>query len=96
MASVRNTRLIGRLLGPVLRVILAAIPPSGAFGDLRGTPPAYIRSMYGTFLQRVVLTIIIALCASGLVEFYKNFVQRADNEINRDWHNTPAPAAAHP
>jgi hypothetical protein len=51
--------------------------------------------MYGTFLQRVVLTIIIALCASGLVEFYKNFVQGANNEINRDWRTVPA-ASAHP
>jgi hypothetical protein len=52
--------------------------------------------MHGTFLQKVVLTLVLALFTSGLIEFYKNFVQRADNEINRDWHNTPAPAAAHP
>jgi hypothetical protein len=51
--------------------------------------------MYGTFPQKVVLTIIAALLASGVIEFYKNFIQRADNDINRDWRTTPA-ASAHP
>ena len=41
--------------------------------------------MHGTFLQKVMLTMILALLTSGLIEFYKNVIQRADNEINRDW-----------
>jgi hypothetical protein len=51
--------------------------------------------MYGTFLQKVILTMIAALFASFLIEFYKNIIQRADNDINRDWRTTPA-ATAHP
>ncbi len=70
----------------------AGAPPSAA---LRGTGPAYIGGMHGTFLQRVFLTLFLALCASGLIEFYKNIIQRADNDINRDWRTTPA-ATAHP
>ena len=50
--------------------------------------------MNHSFMQRVFLTMFLALCASGFVEFYKNIIQRADNDINRDWR-TPA-AAAHP
>jgi len=51
--------------------------------------------MHGTFLQKVLLTMLVALLASGFVEFYKNIIQRADNDINRDWRPTPA-ASAHP
>jgi len=51
--------------------------------------------MHGTFLQKVVLTLVFALCTSLLIEFYKNVIQRADNDINRDWRTTPA-ASAHP
>jgi len=50
--------------------------------------------MHGTFLQRVILTLIIALFASLFVEFYKNIIQRADNDINRDWRTTPAASAS--
>jgi hypothetical protein len=49
--------------------------------------------MHGTFLQRVVLTIFIALCASGFIEFYKNIIQRADNDINGAWRKPPAAGA---
>ena len=51
--------------------------------------------MHGTFLQKVVLTIFIAFCASLVIEFYKNFIQKADAEINRNWRSTPA-ASSHP
>jgi preprotein translocase subunit SecG len=51
--------------------------------------------MHGTFLQKVVLTLVAAFFASCLVWFYKNIIQRADNDINRDWRTTPA-ATAHP
>ncbi len=37
---------------------------------------------------------VAALVASGFVEFYKNIIQRADNDINRDWRTTPAATAA--
>ena len=46
--------------------------------------------MHGTFLQRVFLTIFLGLVASGFIEFYKNIIQRADNDINRDWRTVPA------
>ncbi|HEX4083953.1 MAG TPA: hypothetical protein VHY22_03500 [Chthoniobacteraceae bacterium] len=48
--------------------------------------------MHGTFLQRVILTLFFALCAAGLIEFYKNVIQRADNDINRDWRTTSTPS----
>lgn len=51
--------------------------------------------MHGTFLQKVILTLIAALFASGLVEFYKNIIQRADEDINKNWRVTPS-ATAHP
>jgi len=70
-------------------------PGNGVFGDLRGTAPAYSEFMHATFLQKVVLTIICALFASGLVEFYKNFVQKADIEINRDWRGAPTASPHH-
>lgn len=52
--------------------------------------------MHGTFLQRVFLTMIAALAASGLVECWK-FTIRANDEINapQNWQHTitqsPAP-----
>jgi len=55
--------------------------------------------MQGTFLQRVILTLFIALIASGLVEFYKNVIQNADFEANkdwRDWHKIVPAVSAHP
>jgi len=65
-------------------LVIYAAPPTPIFA-----------SMHSTFLQKVVLTIVIALCASLLVEFYKNFIQRSDREINQEWKGKPA-ASAHP
>jgi hypothetical protein len=44
--------------------------------------------MHGTFLQRVLLTLIAALFASGLVECWK-FTLRANDEINapQNWQH---------
>jgi hypothetical protein len=50
--------------------------------------------MHGTFLQRVILTMFFALCAAGVIEFYKNFIQRADYDINQAWKKDPG-AAGH-
>ena len=49
-------------------------------------------SMHGTFLQKVFLTIIAALVASGLVECWK-FTIRANDEINapQNWQHTSHP-----
>jgi len=49
--------------------------------------------MQGTCLQKVIIVMIAALFASGLIEFYKNFIQRADREINQDWRPHPAASA---
>ena len=45
--------------------------------------------MHGTFLQKVVLTMVAALCASGLVECWK-FTQKANDDINapQNWQHT--------
>jgi hypothetical protein len=45
--------------------------------------------MHGTFLQRVLMTIIAALAASGLVECWK-FTLKANDEINapQNWQHT--------
>ena len=37
--------------------------------------------MHGTFIQKVVLTMILALAASGLIECWK-FTQKANDDIN--------------
>ena len=46
-------------------------------------------AMHGTFLQRVFLTMILALAASGLVECWK-FTIKANDEINapQNWQHT--------
>ena len=51
--------------------------------------------MHGSFLQRVMLTLIIAFFAACLIWFYKNVIQKGDREINEEWRATPA-ATAHP
>ncbi len=35
-----------------------------------------------SFLQKVVLTIFWGLCAAGLIEFYKQMIWRANEDIN--------------
>jgi hypothetical protein len=35
-----------------------------------------------SFLQKVFLTMFWGLCAAGLIEFYKNFVWRANEDLN--------------
>jgi hypothetical protein len=54
--------------------------------------------MHGTFIQKVLLTMVVALAASGLVEAWK-FTLRANDEINapQNWQPHPAAtASAHP
>lgn len=36
----------------------------------------------GTFLQKLVLSIIFGAVLGGLVEFYKNFIDGADQALN--------------
>ena len=52
--------------------------------------------MQATFLQKVILTLIAAFFASCLVEFYKNVIQGADNDLNGAWRTKPSAAAATP
>ena len=73
---------------------LGAPPHSPFFGDLRGTGPAYSDPMQATFLQKVILTLVAAFFASCLVWFYKNIIQKGDEDINKNWR-IPA-ATAHP
>ena len=51
------------------------------------------------FLQKVVMCIIIGAVAAGFVEFYKNFVEGADNALNgkhKPVHMvSPNPSPAH-
>lgn len=44
--------------------------------------------MQATFLQKVFLTAICAFFAAGLIWFYKNMIQKADEEINVNWRNS--------
>lgn len=48
--------------------------------------------MHGGFFQKVILTMVAALFASGLVEAWK-FTLRANDEINapQNWQHTVAP-----
>jgi len=52
--------------------------------------------MHGTFLQKVFVTMLVALFASGLVEAWK-FTLRANDEINapQNWQHTNS-ATPHP
>ena len=52
--------------------------------------------MQGGFIQKVILTLILALFASVLIWFYKTVIQKSDKEINEDWRATPPAATAHP
>jgi len=47
--------------------------------------------MHGTFLQKVVLTLVAALCASGLIEAWK-FTVRANDLVNKpiNWQKATA------
>ncbi len=47
--------------------------------------------MQGTFIQKVILTLVAAFFASCLVWFYKNIIQKGDEEINKNWRNPPRP-----
>ena len=51
------------------------------------------------FLQKVVLSMIIGAVAAGFIEFYKNFVEGADNALNGKHKSvhmaTPNPGPAH-
>jgi hypothetical protein len=48
--------------------------------------------MHGTFLQKVVLTMIAALVASGLIEAWR-WTIKANDEINapENWQHTTHP-----
>jgi hypothetical protein len=35
-----------------------------------------------SFMQKVLLTMFWGLCAAGLIEFYKNIIWRANEDIN--------------
>jgi len=50
--------------------------------------------MQATFFQKVILTLVAAFFASCLVWFYKNIIQKGDEDINKNWR-IPA-ATAHP
>jgi len=50
--------------------------------------------MQATFIQKVILTIVAAFFASCLVWFYKNIIQKGNEDINVNWR-IPA-ATAHP
>ena len=49
--------------------------------------------MQGGFIQKVILTLVIAFLAACLIWFYKTVIQKSDREINEDWRTTPAAAA---
>ena len=51
--------------------------------------PLIFSHMHGTFLQKVFLTMIVALAASGLIECWK-FTIKANDEINapQNWQHT--------
>jgi len=59
------------------------------FDYARGTASAYSRGMQGSFMQKVLTTLIAALFASGLVEAWK-FTIKANDEINapQNWQHT--------
>ena len=38
--------------------------------------------MQETFLQKLMLSLIVALCLAGLVEFYKTFIDGANQALN--------------
>ena len=42
-----------------------------------------------------MITLVAAFFAACLISFYKNIIQKGDEEINKNWRNTPA-ATAHP
>jgi hypothetical protein len=74
--------------------LLVSIQPSQTF--LYAARRALIvGGMHGTFLQRVLLTLFLAFCTAGLIEFYKNVIQKGDAEINGAWRAKPD-GAAHP
>jgi preprotein translocase subunit SecG len=52
--------------------------------------------MHATFIQKVILTLIVAFFASCLVWFYKNIIQKGDDDINKNWRIPPPAATAHP
>ena len=43
--------------------------------------------MQNTFLQKVILTVIAGFLAASLIEFYKNFIQGADDALNAGYRN---------
>ena len=55
--------------------------------------------MHNSFLQKVVLCAIIGAVSAGFVEFYKNFVEGADQALNgkhKPVHmSTPTPGPGH-
>lgn len=55
---------------------------------LRGTTLAYIWGMQGTFTQKLLMTVLAALFASGLVECWK-FTIAANDSINapQNWQH---------
>jgi preprotein translocase subunit SecG len=52
--------------------------------------------MQATFVQKVILTLVAAFFASCLVWFYKNIIQKGDDDINKNWRIPPPAATAHP
>ena len=55
--------------------------------------------MHNSFLQKVVLSAIIGAVAAGFVEFYKSFIEGADQALNgkhKPVHmSTPFPGSGH-
>ena len=52
--------------------------------------------MQTTFLQKVILTMIAAALAAGLVMFYRDVIEAGNNAVNKDWKtemNAPRPHA---
>jgi hypothetical protein len=43
--------------------------------------------MQATFWQKLLLSIIAGFFAACLVQFYKNFIQGADDAINKGYQN---------
>ena len=43
--------------------------------------------MQATFCQKVILTLVAAFFAACLVWFYKNIIEKGDEEINKNWRN---------
>ncbi|MEA3187910.1 MAG: hypothetical protein QOD99_1740 [Chthoniobacter sp.] len=48
--------------------------------------------MQATFFQKVLLTMIAGLIAASLIWFYKNMIQKANEDINVNWRTNSGQA----